>query len=154
MVRRTVAVMIGLAFFATLVGPGGAGLPPSDFTVEPSEALPGEVVTVSGVCADDVNEWESVWFYLDNPAGETFSLEHYTITVGVAWEFSVTIPEETSPGVTTIGKQCARLDDLGNFDGGEATAQVEFVVLAPEPEPEPEPAPEPAPVVVQPTFTG
>jgi hypothetical protein len=113
--------------------------PPDEsfFTVDPAESVPGGTVSVTGVCpVDDVNNWEAVFFYLDIPGAiegsedTFFTLEHFTITPGETWTFTVTIPADAEPGPTTIAKQCARLDDEGNFDGGEATQRQDFTVLA------------------------
>jgi hypothetical protein len=108
--------------------PAGAGI--LSFGVDPDEGLPGASVAVSGVCPDDVNEFEAVFFYLDQPGGGFFDLGDFPITPGDPWTFTVTVPDDAQAGATQIGKQCARVDDDGNFDGGEATERLDFEVLA------------------------
>jgi hypothetical protein len=143
--------------------PAGAGL--VSFAVDPDESLPGASVSVSGTCPDDVNEFEAVFFYLDGTGEDVFDLGDFPITPGAPWSFSVTVPAGAPAGATQIGKQCARVDEDGNFDGGEATERLDFEVLAAPTTTTSEPpastvAPEPADtegataVAATPAFTG
>jgi hypothetical protein len=129
-----VAVMI--AAVIALSTPALGGLSESFFEVDPTSAPPGGTVTANGLCEDDINEWEAVFFYLDIPdASEEFlNVGNFPITPGVPWSFELTIPAEATPGETTIAKQCARVDEEGNFAGGEGTQRQDFVVLEPTPD--------------------
>jgi hypothetical protein len=134
---RFIAVAFVVAALTVAADTPAMGGPIEDsfFTVDPTSAPPGGTVAVDGICADDVNEWEAVFFYLDVPGdggeGSFLDLGNFPITPAVAWSFELTIPPEATPGATTIAKQCARVDDAGDFDGGEGTQRLDFVVLEP-----------------------
>jgi hypothetical protein len=116
-----------------------AGLVESYFEVDPDSTTPGGTVTIDGLCVDDLNNWQAVFFYLDivvpEPTGEegtSISLGSFPITPGVLWSFEVTIPDDVEPQATRIGKQCARVNPDGSFSRGEATQRLPFQVVAPE----------------------
>jgi hypothetical protein len=134
--KRPIAfVVVLLAAVVALSTPALGGASESFFEVDPASAPPGGTVTADGFCPDDVNEWAAVFFYLDIPDATeepTFlNIGNFPITPGVPWTFELTIPAEATPGETTIAKQCARVDEEGNFAGGEGTQRLDFVVLEP-----------------------
>jgi hypothetical protein len=135
MTRLIAFVAVLLAAVVGLSAPALGGASESFFEVDPTSAPPGGTVTADGFCPDDVNEWTAVFFYLDIPDATeepTFlDVGNFPITAGVPWTFELTIPAEATPGETTIAKQCARVDEGGNFAGGEGTQRQDFVVLEP-----------------------
>ena len=163
---------------ATAAAAGG-GEAPLDWTLDPTSGPAGTTITVTGTCADNENNWEAVALYLGYPPDEseepTMGEEENEwlderlepITVGVEWSFTLVVPADVEPGILEVGKQCARLDEADEFDGGEATTRMDFEVLAAETTsstseattttstPDAPPAAAPAVAAVDtPTFTG
>lgn len=121
---------------------GGGGVP-LDWTMDPTSGPAGTTITVTGTCADDENEWEAVALYLQPVPDESEepTMEEEVellderlepVTPGVEWSFTLVVPEDVEPGTLEVGKQCARLDDTGGFDGGEATTRRSFEVVVAE----------------------
>jgi hypothetical protein len=129
--RALISGVVAVGVLLAASAPVGAGLA-STFAVDPDQAPPGAEVTVMGVC-EAGQDFERVFFYLDLPAGGFVDLGDFAITPAVPWEFTVTIPADAPLGPTTMGKQCARVDAGGEFNGGEATQRVDFVVVEPPP---------------------
>jgi hypothetical protein len=136
---RSFAALASILVVLGLLAPTAQAGSPLDWSSTPSEGPPGTVITITGVCSDDVNEWEAVELALrplgGDSAGEPLVAEGMTITRGVEWTATLTVPDGLEPGTYEITKQCVRLDESGAFAGGEATTRTNFEVLPADEEP-------------------